>query len=156
MKKVIYSVFLMTGVALAQSGISNPPYKPHARFIIPVQQQPEFTGVQTNVLSFTTWETNGTAHAHSSTNLVAAVNTNSFPYADFIMYGIAQDTGTTNAAFSSMDTAFSEPGDIALIHGSGDVYINPVEADIIFEIPRNRYPAGPGDALYRRSHGDIR
>jgi hypothetical protein len=97
---------LIAVTAFAQSGISNPVYKPHARFVIPVQPQPEFTGTQTNVLSFTAWETNGTAHVYSSTNIVSVVNTNTFAFCDFELFAIDQ-TNPTNPVFyaSSISTA---------------------------------------------------
>ncbi len=124
----ILTLIFTSGLCLAQSGIYNPVYKPHARFVIPVVQQPEFSGTVTNISTNTVFEVSGwstnivefttvsnglvsvtnTAPEFAAvdlvtTNTAAAVNTNTFPYADFELFAVDQRTGEVVAMIRSFD-----------------------------------------------------
>jgi hypothetical protein len=106
-KGIILSVLaLVAGLSAFGSG-STPGPKRFARFVIPVQQQPEFAGMETNVLTFTTWETNGTEHVYSATNTAPVINTNTFTFCDFELFAIDQ-TNPTNPVFYATSIGAAE------------------------------------------------
>ncbi len=59
--------------AFGQSSINNPIYKPYARFVIPVQLQPEFTAAATNISTNTVQAYSGSV-TNVSTNTVQALS----------------------------------------------------------------------------------
>lgn len=101
--------------------------RPNARIVIPIQRQPEFTGglieaITTNtVFNLTGWTTNTASFTTVSnglvsvtniaptfaafdliaTNTIAEVNTNIFPFADFVVWAVDEAAGEVVYATTS-------------------------------------------------------
>lgn len=90
--------FALSSLCFAQSSMNNPPYTPYARFVIPIEQQPQYSGMDTNITTFSTWDTNGVETVVSVTNTVPLINPETYPYCDFELFAVDQ-TNPTNPVF---------------------------------------------------------
>lgn len=74
----LVAVFALCVLCFGQSSVNNPAYNPYARFVIPVQQRPEFAGSVTNYATNTVYDVSGWA-TNLQTLASAETVTNIYP-----------------------------------------------------------------------------